>query len=113
MLRKKRSSGTASACATRAIRLRLAWCIRKASTAAAGMRFRSSNSEIWRGILRAFRGGDQERGGGGVAVALDVAKEAILGNGERLRHAGDQVEIGLVHQEGLHSRGGDAEAFLM
>ena len=60
-------------------------------------------------VLKApFRGGDQERGGRGVGVAPDVAKETVAGNCERLRHTRDQVEIGLVHQQDLHGGGRDA-----
>src|SRR5437879_3512842 len=48
-----------------------------------------------------FGCGDEEGGGGGVAVTLDVAEEAVFGIGD-LKGGGnfaDEIYVGLVHEE--------------
>ncbi len=54
---------------------------------------------------RPFRGGNQHRRRGGVAVAVYVAVEPFGGHIEGPRHARDEVAVGLMHQKCVHPLG--------
>ena len=54
----------------------------------------------WGGVGGAPLGcGDEEGGGGGVAVAVDVAEEAVFGDFEGSGDFADEIYVGLMHED--------------